>query len=75
MDNAREPEIMLEPGTVYSADNGRLICLKCAGMSAKYTGRDISGQKVYRMNDQDAADWKRMMGRDLACEGGYTVMR
>jgi hypothetical protein len=72
---AREPEIMLAPGAVYFADNGFLICLKCAGMSAKYTGRDVRGQKVYRMKDQDAADWKRAFGRDLACESGCTVVR
>lgn len=39
-------EPVLKPNTLYWADNGRVICRKCAGQSALYTGRDISGQRV-----------------------------
>ncbi len=66
------PVAVLSPGVVYSADNGRLICLKCAGMSAKYTGRDISGQKVTAMNVEDAIEWVAAVGRPMACERGCT---
>ncbi len=66
------PTPVLLPGVIYSADNGRLICLKCAGSSAKYTGRDISGQKVEAMNVKDAGDWMSVIGRPMACERGCT---
>ena len=55
---------------LYLGDNGRCFCgaLRCAGMSAHFTGRDISGQRVYRPSKADA----RKAG--LACEGcGLTV--
>ena len=36
----------IKPQTIYLADNGRAICTHCAGHSARYTGRDISGQAI-----------------------------
>jgi hypothetical protein len=38
----------LKADTLYIGDNGRCFCgeLKCAGMTAHFTGRDLSGQKV-----------------------------
>lgn len=65
----------LLPGIIYSADNGQLICAKCAGQSALDTGRDRSGQKVQPLTQRDADDWKRVMDADLTCEGGCTVIR
>lgn len=62
----------LKPGTIYSADNGRLICLECAGASAKFTGRDISGQKVRRIPRSENAFWRKTFGKDMACECGKT---
>jgi len=35
---------------LYSCDNGALICEDHLGMSAKYTGHDISGLKIMRVN-------------------------
>jgi hypothetical protein len=37
---------VLQPHTLYLGDNGRCYCGEHSGMSALYTGRDISGQKV-----------------------------
>jgi len=45
----------LDEGTIYIGDNGRMFCgrLECAGASAHFTGRDISGQFVLRLTDAD----------------------
>lgn len=68
------PKPVLKPGVIYSVDNGSLVCAKCAGQSALYTGYDISGLKAMRLNrTTDAAEWFRLMGRALSCEGGCTV--
>jgi len=40
---------------LYLGDNGRCFCGKHAGYSAKTTGRDISGQKVLRIDVKTAA--------------------
>ena len=37
---------VLRDDILYSGDNGRLFCGRHAGVSARYTGRDISGQRV-----------------------------
>lgn len=68
-----DPKPKLKPGAIYSADNGMRICLKCAGNSAKFTGRDISGQRVIRIPVAETVDWKAMFGRDLSCERGCTT--
>lgn len=67
------PPPALKPGIIYSGDNGMLICLKCAGMSAKYTGRDLSGQKVLPVPVSETVEWKEMFGKDLSCESGCTT--
>jgi len=46
---------LLREGALYWADNGRVICAKCAGQSALYTGRDISGQSVSFTSSVSAA--------------------
>ena len=66
-------KVALKEGAVYFADNGRSICLKCAGMSAKYTGRDISGQKVERLNPDDV-EYLKSKGISAACERGCTTL-
>ena len=68
------PKKVLAKGAVYWADNGRRICSACAGMSALYTGRDISGQKVERATVADAGEWERAIRRPLACEKGCTTL-
>ena len=37
---------ILQDDTIYLCDNGAAYCGKHCGASARYTGRDISGQKV-----------------------------
>lgn len=67
------PKPVLKPGIIYAADNGRLICLTCAGAAAKFTGRDISGQCVEAMTARDAAEWEKQLGKPMACESGCTT--
>lgn len=68
----KEPEPILKDGVIYSADNGMLICKKCAGQSALYTGCDISGQEVVAIPRSENAAWKRFFGEDMTCERGCT---
>lgn len=60
--------ILLE-GAVYIGDNGRMMCCRCAGTSASYTGRDLSGQRVDRVSVADVRAWPAKLGT-LACECG-----
>ena len=69
-----DPRPVLREGAVYWSDNGRRICASCAGASARFTGRDISGQPVERATLADAAEWEREIGRPLDCEAGCTVL-
>lgn len=67
-----KPKPKLQAGVVYSADNGELICLHCAGASALYSGRDRSGHAVTAQSQADADNWKRVFGFDMTCEAGCT---
>lgn len=67
------PKSVLEPGTIYCSDNGRLICIECAGMSAKFTGRDISGQMIEVVPYNETVEWFRQFGKPMACECGRTI--
>lgn len=58
---------------VYFADNGRRICTQCAGQSALWTGRDISGQKIRRATIRDAFEWQKEFKTRLVCECGNTA--
>jgi len=69
----KTPKPFLKSGIIYSADNGRRICLCCAGMSSLYTGRDISGQKIYAMPVSETVEWRKYFGKDLSCESGCTT--
>ena len=59
----------LTPEALYLGDNGRLTCgaLRCAGMTAHFSGRGISGRKVTRFTARDAAEF-RAMGLEPRCE-------
>lgn len=46
---AADPSPVLKDDALYLGDNGRCFCGKHAGASARYTGRDLSGQKVLRI--------------------------
>lgn len=55
----------LRADTLYLGDNGRAFCgtLRCAGQTAHFTGRDLSGQKVEALTAQEAIDNR------ITCEG------
>lgn len=59
----------LEVDVVYFGDNGRAMCVSCAGYSALTTGRDLSGHEVERATAADAAAWPAELG-PLSCECG-----
>lgn len=73
MKDLKAPKPALKHGKIYSGDNGMRICLHCAGNSALYTGRDLSGQRVRVFTEADALAWREMLGKDLACERGCTT--
>jgi len=62
-----DPKPVLSPEAIYLGDNGRCFCGRHAGMTAQYTGRDLSGQPVHRVTVADQAEARRM-GVSLACE-------
>lgn len=68
----KESVPLLKDGVIYSADNGMLICRKCAGQSALYTGRDISGQEVCAVPRSMNREWRERTGEDMTCEKGCT---
>ena len=65
-----EPTPVLRADALYLGDNGRCFCgrLHHAGMTAHFTGRDLSGQQVHRVTEADQREARRM-GVVLACEG------
>jgi hypothetical protein len=60
---------VLREDALYLGDNGRCFCgrLDHAGMSAHFTGRDLSGHRVHEVTDADQREARRM-GVTLACE-------
>lgn len=67
------PAPVLVDGAVYWADGGRRVCALCAGASALYTGRDLSGQPVERVGCEDVAAWTPDLG-PMECEMGCTTL-
>jgi len=65
-----EPTPILRGDAIYEGDNGRIFCgrLHHAGMTAHFTGRDLSGQRVHRVTEVDQREARRV-GVVLACEG------
>ena len=59
------PKPALKMNWLYLGDNGRCTCglLGCAGMTAHYTGHDLSGQKMLRVTKRQIAEY------NLRCEG------
>lgn len=43
------------PDAIYLCDNGMSLCGEHLGMTAAWTGRDVSGQKILRVSAADAA--------------------
>jgi len=73
MNTRKNPKRFVREGALYYADNGRVICARCAGMSATFTGRDISGQRIKRVDLRCAQVMAEYMGT-ARCEEGCTVL-
>lgn len=55
-----QPTPKLSDDALYIGDNGRCFCGRHAGMNAKFTGHDPSGQPVERVTAEHAAEYRRM---------------
>jgi hypothetical protein len=62
-----EDDMRITAEAIYLGDNGRCYCGEHLGASAKHTGRDLSGQPIYRVTPEDAQEAARM-GANLTCE-------
>ena len=54
--------------TIYSTDNGRLLCGKHLGSTAKATGRDLSGQTILAIGPDEATYCQATFGEVPECE-------
>ena len=59
---------VLRDEDLHFTDNGRIVCGACAGTSARFTGRDISGQEVAVIDAAMAARFESDVGRGPTCE-------
>jgi hypothetical protein len=57
----------IQDTTIYLGDNGRAYCGAHLGYTAKMTGRDLSGQKIYAIQPEDIAEIERD-GVTIRCE-------
>ena len=64
---ASYPAPVLDDATLYLGDNGQCFCGACAGQSARYTGRDLSGQEVLPLVGPALSE-ARAMGWEPRCE-------
>lgn len=55
---------VLKDATLYLGDNGACYCGEHSGTIARYTGRDLSGQRVFAITPEMA----REIGRIVKCE-------
>ncbi len=62
------PKSVLKDDALYLGDGGHCFCGRHAGMTARFTGRDLSGQRVYRLTATDIAETHREYGVVLRCE-------
>lgn len=53
---------------LYVTDNGRTVCGQHCGGAARATGRDLSGQKILRVDARYAKEWQATIGAPVACE-------
>ena len=67
---------VLQEQKLYLGDGGRAFCgrLDHAGMTAHFTGRDLSGQSVHRVTEADQREARRM-GVTLECETCACIRR
>jgi hypothetical protein len=62
------PEPKLSDDELYLCDNGACYCGKHCGASARFTGRDISGQPVELVTAADQKYFREQIGHALECE-------
>lgn len=61
----------ISDSTIYLTDNGAALCGEHLGTSARYTGRDISGQPIQPVTPEIAAEMNRELapyGLAVSCE-------
>ena len=58
----------LQPNALYLGDNGRCFCGNHAGITAKVTGRDLSGQKVQKVTPADQEYMRAEFDATFECE-------
>lgn len=56
-----------ESAALYFTDNGAVLCGDHLGMTAKASGRDISGQKIEKVTPDDVR-WAQGEGWTIKCE-------
>jgi hypothetical protein len=57
----------IQSDTIYLGDNGRALCGAHLGASARYTGRDLSGQEIMAVTPDVAAE-AEAEGWTVKCE-------
>ncbi len=65
-----QQEPVLKAGRLYLAYD-RVVCARCAGMTALYTGVTIGGAVVEPVRGTDVAEWATYDLGPLRCEGGH----
>jgi hypothetical protein len=67
---------VLGDDAIYLGDNGRCFCgrLDHAGITAHFTGRDLSDHRVHEVSEADQREARRM-GVVLACETCSALVR
>ena len=64
------------PDTIYLCDNGAAYCGAHLGASARFTGRDISGQPIYPVRPEDVRENDALGYPAIRCEQcGKTASR
>lgn len=61
------PQTVLRDDALYLGDNGACTCGLHAGATARYTGRDLSGQRVMAIGPEERAEFERY-GIEPRCE-------
>ena len=50
----------VDESALYLGDNGICLCGAHLGMTPRFSGRDISGQRIYRLAQVDANEGRKM---------------
>ena len=62
------PKPILKDDSLYLGDGGLCLCGEHSGASARYAGRDLSGQRVHKVTEADQSYMLANGGRRLHCE-------